>query len=165
MKTAQSAAERRDRWIPGCFILFFVCLAAVEIWFVTLANQSFTGVVTDDAYATGLNYDAVIARREAEKSLGWSTELAFRQGDGLFGRLILRIRDAGGLVLVADDMRATAERMTRFPQILPVDFVRQTDGEYAADFAVPLAGRWFVRIRIERDGQSIQVIEEVEVRP
>jgi hypothetical protein len=34
-----------------------------------------------------------------------------------------------------------------------------------ADLEVPLAGRWFVRARIERGGQSIHAIEEVDIRP
>ena len=160
-----SLAGRKDRWIPACFILFFVWLAGLEIWFVTLANRSFTGVVTDDAYAIGLNYNDVLAKREAERVLGWTTAIAFVRGEGLGGRLTLSIRDSNGKPLVADEIRATAERMSRFPQILAVAFEHQADGEYMADFAVPLAGRWFVRVRIERAGQAIHVLEEVDVRP
>ncbi len=165
MSDNPAVAGRKDRWIPACFILFFVCLAGLEIWFVTLANKSFTGVVTDDAYAIGLNYNDVMARREAERQLGWTASLAFAQGDGLHGALTLRIRDRDGQPLVADNVRATAERMSRSPQIQAVDFKRQSDGEYKAHLVVPLAGRWFVRARIEGNGQAIQVIQEVDVRP
>lgn len=165
MKERPSVTRMKDRWIPGCFILFFVCLVALEVWFVTLANRSFTGVVTDDAYAIGLNYNEVLAQREAERRLGWTTAIAFEQGGDLDGRLTLSVRDADGQALVADEVRATAERMSRFPQIQTVRFERQSDGEYRADLAVPLAGRWFIRARIERGGQAIQVIEEVDVRP
>lgn len=164
--TGNSAtARRKDLWIPGCFILFFVCLAVLEVWFVTLANRSFTGVVTDDAYSIGLNEEELAAQREAARRLSWSTALAFEQGQGLSGRLTLQLSDADGQALVADEVRATAERMTRFPQILTVRFVRQPGGEYLADFSVPLAGRWFVRVRIERDGKALTVIDEVHVRP
>ena len=165
MSDTPATGARRHRWIPACFILFFVCLAGLEIWFVTLANNSFTGVVTDDAYAIGLNYNDVLARREAERQLGWSASFAFAQGQGLDGALTLHIRDADGRPLAADSVRATAERMSRFPQIQAVDFERRAEGEYRADLAVPLAGRWFVRVRIEDDGQAIHVIEEVDVRP
>lgn len=160
-----AAAGRKDLWIPGCFILFFVCLAALEVWFVTLANRSFTGVVTDEAYSIGLNEEERAAQREAARRLGWSTSLTFEQGLDLAGRLTLQVRDADGQALVADEVQATAERMTRFPQIQAVRFVRQPGGAYLADFSVPLAGRWFVRVRIARGGQSLQVIDEVHVRP
>jgi len=165
MSTPASAGDSRDRWIPACFILFFVFLAGLLTWFVVLANQSFTGVVTDNAYAVGLNYDSVLAQRRAEERLGWVTALAFDQGDGLAGRLTFTIRDRDGNPVVADKVRANAELMTRFPQIQPVEYVRRRDGAYEANLSVPLAGRWFIRARVERGGQSIHVIDEVDVRP
>jgi nitrogen fixation protein FixH len=165
MSKGTAVGTRKDLWIPGCFIAFFVCLAALEIWFVTLANRSFTGLVTDEAYTIGVNYNEVLAQREAERQLGWKTSFTFAQGDGLDGRLTLSVRDAEGTALVADELRATAERMSRFPQIQTVTFERQAGGDYVADLEVPLAGRWFVRARIERGGQSIHAIEEVDIRP
>ena len=42
---------------------------------------------------------------------------------------------------------------------------RRADGIYEANLAVPLAGRWFIRARITRNGESIHVIDEVDVRP
>lgn len=165
MTARSSVTVRKDLWIPGCFILFFICLAALEVWFVTLANRSFTGVVTDDAYAVGLNYNEALARREAERRLGWTTAIHFAQGADLGGKLTLSVRDADGQALVADEVRATAERMSRFPQIQTVAFERQATGEYLANLPVPLAGRWFVRVRIDRGGQTIHVIEAVDVRP
>ncbi len=165
MTERTSVAGRRDLWIPGCFILFFIFLFGLLAWFVTLANRSFTGVVTDNAYAIGLNYNEVLARREAEQRLGWKTALSFEQGEKLGGRLTLRVRDADGQLLIADEVRATAERMSRFPQIQTVRYDRQPDGDYVADLSVPLAGRWFIRVRVERGGQAIHVIEEVDVRP
>ena len=165
MSRPRSESPRKDLWIPGCFIAFFVCLAALEIWFVTLANKSFTGVVTDDAYSTGLNYNAMLAQREAERQLGWSASFTFAQGEGLDGQLTLSLRDGEGQHLRASELRATAERMSRFPQIQAVTFSPQAEGEYGARIEVPLAGRWFIRVRIERDGQVMHVIEEVNVRP
>lgn len=161
----RASGDRRDRWIPACFILFFVFLTGLLSWFVVLANQSFTGVVTDNAYAVGLNYNDVLAQRDAEKRLGWATALTFKQGNGLGGDLAFSIRDRDGKPVVADEVRATAELMTRFPQIQAVEYVRRPDGVYEAKLSVPLAGRWFVRARVERDGQSIHVIDEVDVRP
>lgn len=165
MSGRTTVGARRDLWIPGCFIAFFVCLAGLEIWFVSIANSTFTGLVTDEAYTIGVNYNEVLAQREAERRLGWTTTLSFVQGDGLDGRLALRVHDADGTAIVADELRATAERMSRFPQIQTVNFEREMSGEYVADFKVPLAGRWFVRAKIERGGQSIHVIEEVDIRP
>lgn len=155
----------KDLWIPGCFVAFFALLFIVEAAFVAVASQSFTGLVTDNAYTVGLNYNEVLAQREVERKLGWKTELSFEQGEKLEGRLSLRIHDAKGQPVVADKLRATAERMSRFPQIEVVNYQRQSDGSYLAHLSVPLAGRWFIRARIQRDEQVIHIIDEVEVLP
>lgn len=165
MSKEVNTSARKDLWIPYCFIAFFVCLSALEVWFVTLANRSFTGLVTDEAYTIGVNYNEVLAQRAAERQLGWTTTFSFVQGEGLAGRLTLRVRDADGTALVADELRATAERMSRFPQIQTVSFKRQAGGDYVAYLEVPLAGRWFVRGRIKRGEQLVHVIEEVDIRP
>jgi nitrogen fixation protein FixH len=165
MTPTDPAASKKVNWIPGCFIMFFVLLFGLESAFVVLASRSFTGLVTDNAYAVGLNYNEVLAQREAEKRLGWKTALSFEQGEKLDGRLSLRVRDANGQLLVADKVRATAERMSRFPQIQAVNYERQPDGSYLAHLSVPLAGRWFIRARIQRGEQVVHIIDEVDVRP
>ncbi|QIG51968.1 FixH family protein [Nordella sp. HKS 07] len=157
--------KRKDLWIPACFVLFFVGLAGLEAWFVLLANRTFSGLVTDNAYAVGLKYDDVLAQREAERELGWSTNLNFVQQGGLVGRLTLAVTDRDGIPLDTPNVRATAERMTRFPQIQTVNFLRQKAGIYVADLKVPLAGRWFVRLRVEQAGRSVHAIKEVDVLP
>lgn len=158
-------ARRKDLWIPGCIVLFFVGLISLEVWFVSIANRTFSGLVTDNAYGVGLNYNDVLARREAEKRLGWSADLTFRQHSALAGRLTLVVTDAGGTALNHAVVRGTAELMTRFPQIQPIDFVRQPAGDYQAELRVPLAGRWFVRIKVEQNGQAVHAIEEVDILP
>ncbi|NOV20227.1 hypothetical protein E5S70_29925 [Ensifer adhaerens] len=165
MTSTDPAASTKDHWIPGCFIMFFVLLFGLEAAFVALASRSFTGLVTDNAYAVGLNYNEVLAQREAEKKLGWKTDLSFEQSEGLAGQLSFRVLDANGQLLVADKVRATAERMSRFPQILAVNYERQPDGSYFARLSVPLAGRWFIRARIQLGEQVLHIIDEVEVYP
>ncbi|PWK74055.1 FixH family protein [Aminobacter sp. AP02] len=156
---------RKDLWIPAIFIGFFVFLAGVEAWFVTIAHTTFSGVVTDNAYSIGLAYDDVLAQREAERRLGWSSSLQFDRGDGLSGRLTLVARDALGQPLAGLAVHATAERMTRFPQVLPVAFSEISPGRYAAPLAVPLAGRWFIRTKLEKDGAATLSINEVDIDP
>lgn len=165
--TAPSPAPnpRKDLWIPAIFIGFFVCLAGVEAWFVTIAHTTFSGVVTDNAYSIGLAYDDVLARREAEKRLGWSSSLQFDRGDGLSGRLTLVAKDAQGRPLTGLAVHATAERMSRFPQILAVVFSETSPGQYSAPLDVPLAGRWFVRTKLEKDNKATLSINEVDIDP
>lgn len=164
--TGTGKARKRDRWIPAAFILFFVALAGLETWFVTIAHLTFSGIVTDNAYAIGLNDEAEKAARDVERQLGWSSELRFDQERSLAGRLTLAVRAADGSPLPGVTVHATAERMTRFPQILPVVFEESSAaGSYVASFTPPLAGRWFIRTTLSKDGKSIRRISHVTVDP
>lgn len=164
---SEPAVERRDRWIPWAFVGFFCGLAALEGGFVMLARESFSGLVTDHAYATGLAYNDILATRTAENALGWSIKVKLEPGapEAMGGRLRLTLADRAGRPLTGVAVKATAERMSRFPQILSVDFRPDGPGEQVSAFAPPLAGRWFIRVRVERDGQVAHAIQDVEVTP
>lgn len=153
---------RRDRWIPGLFIAFFVGLICVEIWFVTIAHTTFSGLVTDYAETTPLGGEA----ETQDGQLRWRHVLRFDDQGSLRGRLVLATRDANQQPLAGATVEASAERMSRFPQILPLNFVERAPGVFEADLDVPLGGPWFVRLKVsERGGQSAHWIEEVEVAP
>lgn len=161
----QPANARRDLWIPGLFIAFFVCLACLELWFVTIARTTFSGVVTDQAYDIGLNYNQVIAAREAEARLGWTFGFRFEPTGPLAGRVTLTLADKAGAPVAGAALQASSERMTRFPQMVPAFFREAAPGQYVADINVPLAGRWFVRAKATRDGDTSHVIKEIWVAP
>lgn len=162
---AEASPERRDRWIPFAFVGFFLALAGLQAWFVMLAYGTFSGLVTDRPYSTGLAYDAVITAREAETALGWTAALAFAPTGALTGRLTLTVTGADHQPLADMIVRGTVERMTKFPQILPLAFAPTQPGEQTAQFSAPLAGRWFVRVRIEQGTQVLHRIFEVDVLP
>ncbi len=162
---ADAPPERRDRWIPFAFVGFFLALAGLQAWFVILAYGTFSGLVTDRPYSTGLAYDAVIAAREAETAQGWTAALAFTPTGALTGRVTLTVTGSDHTPLTDMVVRGTVERMTKFPQILPLAFAPTKPGEQTAMFAAPLAGRWFVRVRIEQGAQVLHRIFEVDVQP
>lgn len=155
-----------DHWIPRAFIVFFLGLAGLELWFVTLATRTFSGLVTDHAYATGLNDTDMIAQRQIEADLGWTADLGFMQHEGrLQGDLTLSLRSRDGNPLIPDEIRATAEKMSRHPQIQAVDFTILSEGLAKAELRVPLAGRWFVRLRIGRGQEAVHLIREIDITP
>ncbi|MDD3445652.1 MAG: FixH family protein [Zavarzinia sp.] len=154
----------RDGWIPWLFVGFFIGLAALEAGFISIAYRSFTGTVTDEPYAIGLDYNEIIAAHEADERLGWKLESRFSIAGPLAGTLDFTLRDKNGLP-VAAEVTATAERMTRFPTIAPVDVTERAPGNYHADIALPVAGRWFLRLTIRRGDDHIQRIVDFELEP
>tara|TARA_B100001564_G_C20614631_1_gene659269 strand:- start:568 stop:1032 length:465 start_codon:yes stop_codon:yes gene_type:complete len=55
-----------DKWIPWYFVAFFAVLAILDGIFVFLATSTHTGVVTQNAYEKGLNYNKVIEAYDAQ---------------------------------------------------------------------------------------------------
>lgn len=148
---------RRDLWIPAGFVLFFVALAGLQLWFVLLANRTFTGLVTDPRPAAQAH--------GTPAATDWSARLSFAQTGALAGRLALALVGADGAPLAVDRLTATAERTTRFPQLLPIDFTPAGPGRYEAPLRLPLAGDWAIRLQVTRAGRTSERIETVEVAP
>ncbi|WGD28839.1 FixH family protein [Ancylobacter sp. WKF20] len=149
--------SRRDLWIPAGFVLFFVALAGLQLWFVLLANRTFTGLVTDPRPA-GLAHGTAPAT-------DWSARLTFTPTGPLAGTLEVTLADRGGRPLVAEQLFATAERTTRFPQLVPILLHPRGAGRFAADLQLPLAGPWAVRLTLTQQGATTERVETVEVMP
>jgi nitrogen fixation protein FixH len=152
-------------WIPALFVAFFIGLAGLEAWFVTIARTTFSGLVTDHAYDVGLAYNAVIATKESEARVGWSSSFRFDQSGPLGGRVNLSLVTSDGKPVAGASIHATAELMSRFPQILPVIFSETEGGNYTANVRVPLVGRWFIRVKATRNEQTIHRIDEIGIAP
>jgi nitrogen fixation protein FixH len=158
MTAPDAPAGPRDRWIPAAFILFFVGLAAIEAWFIVLAESSFSGLVTErPALAT----DAALAAT----GTGLRANVRFEQTDWLAGRLTISIADGHGARVPAEGLRITAERLTRFPQRLPVRVVESSAGLFTAEIRLPLAGPWTIRSAVSMNGETIEQFDSIEVTP
>ncbi|WP_018388274.1 FixH family protein [Ancylobacter sp. FA202] len=148
---------RRDLWIPAGFVLFFIALAGLQLWFVLLANRSFSGLVTDPKPASGVH--------AAVHAPDWSARLTFAPDTPLAGTLSVELKGADGAPLTPDRLIATAERATRFPQLLPIAFQVVGPGRFEAPLRLPLAGDWAVRLTLTRAGATSERIETLEVAP
>jgi nitrogen fixation protein FixH len=149
--------NRRDLWIPAGFVLFFVALAGLQLWFVLLANRSFTGLVTDPRPA-GLAHGTAPAT-------DWAARLTFTPTGTLAGTLEVTLTDSGGRPLAPERLIATAERTTRFPQLVPVMLHPLGAGRFEAALRLPLAGPWAVRLTLTQQGRTTERVETVEVLP
>ncbi len=145
--------ERQDLWIPGLFVAFFVGLAALQGWFIYVAQSSFSGLVTDQQM------------QKDDEGEDWQARFSFSQTASLEGTIELSIRDQHGSPLDSDTLRATIERGTRFPQSIPVAFVRTHAGNYRAELRLPLAGPWTLRAHITDGQRTVERIATIEVLP
>lgn len=163
MTEGQDRETRRNLWIPAAFVLFFIALAGLQAWFVMLAQSTFTGVVTDQPYGLRRAHEGDTNARNA--ALGWKVNLIYEPKGPLTITLHLDLKDTAGQPLIMELVRATAERATKFPQVVPVVFRAVAPGHYRAELNLPLAGKWTVRTVLMAGGDEIERIDAIEVDP
>jgi nitrogen fixation protein FixH len=70
VQTLQQANKKEGRKALFYLLSFFVIFASVDAFFVYKAISTHTGVVAENAYEIGLNYNDVIAEAKKQKLNG-----------------------------------------------------------------------------------------------
>lgn len=135
-------ALAEDRWIPWTIVGAFVALTGVLAWFIYLAVSTYPGLVTDDPYHRGLNYQQALEAQAAQARQGWSLALSYDGAAGEPHPLVVTLKDRDGLPVTGATVAVLAERPARHAQIIPFALAEIGDGRYAADVRLPLGGRW-----------------------
>ena len=150
--------KKSDKLIPWYFVAFFVVLAILDGIFVYLANSSHTGVVTDEAYQRGLEYNKTIAAAEAQEALGWTSETVLEND-----QLVSTLRDANGNALVGARVRAQFFRPTQDGHDFIISLTEVLDGRYVSSSLAAKPGQWDVRIFVEWKQQQYQKAQRIVV--
>lgn len=156
---------RNDRWIPASFVLFFIGLAGLEGVLITLSVNSFTGLSETDPYRRGLDYNQTIAARERDHALGWRVSVGFEPEGALRGLVKVAARDAAGSELKGARISGTAEHPVGGREPVKIAFGALESGSAEGLLAVDAPGRWFLRVRIEDNGDSVERKREIFIEP
>ncbi len=68
----QNNNEKKSKFIPYLFFIFFAIIITVDSIYIYIANKTWRGVYTENAYQKGLNYNQTLFDQEKQKNLGWS---------------------------------------------------------------------------------------------
>lgn len=151
-------------WIPWAFVGLFLVVFAVNGIMVFFAFSSWTGLATEDAYEKGLAYNEQIAAAEAQQSLGWQAELSFAPTGAREGRITLKLLGKQGAPLQGAAVSAIWQRPTHEGQDVELALSDHGNGRYRGDVALPLAGQWDLRLRIEHDRGTYRLDRRIMVR-
>lgn len=155
--TFSTGPRPSDKWIPWYIGLFFVVQFAGFGWFYHLASTSYTGLVTEQAYEKGLQYNQTITKAEEQAQLGWTATIV-KGEDGI--RLSLRDQDKKPLSGATVFLWLVRPVHSGVDQKLQM---KQSEaGVYYAPVAVPEKGLWEARIEASKGNKHYQAAQRME---
>lgn len=142
--TADPAADpqRDGRFIPWLIVAFFVVITMVLSGFTYIAVTTYRGVVTEQAYEKGVNYNAIIARAEVQD------ELHLNSRTRLTGTTVeFSLTDKAGAPVTGAQVSLLMFRPTQEGMDRRYAMAEAGGGLYRADVAdLPARGIWEARV-------------------
>lgn len=132
----------KGRHVLIIFLAFFGVIFLVNGIFLYSAISTYTGVVANEPYRKGLDYNARIAADERQKQLGWAAKATLDPASGL--TLTLRKADGApvsGLFVTGVLGRPSTNEFDR-----KVVLTEQAPGRYVAPTDALSPGAWLVNL-------------------
>jgi nitrogen fixation protein FixH len=125
------------------FFAFFAVVLAVNIFYIYISKKTWRGVITDDPYHKGLNYNDTLKEVAKQKVLGWIVKVDFRSGATKQGIMMLTVQDKNMRYINDAKIYVTFKRPAQegLDFVLPVPF---EDGVYKAKIDLSNASRFFL---------------------
>lgn len=152
--------QGRGHWIPWLFVGGFAIIIAVNAVLIVQAVRTFSGLVVEQPYKKGIEYNAAAAQLDEQRRLGWTVSAALTPQDG--GAVVeLRWADRDGAPLdglsVAGEFRRPVENLPA----VPVAFTAIGGGRYRSFVALPKAGAWDLHASASRSGARFLLAERL----
>ena len=122
-------------------------------------------MANDASQPISLGPEALRAAEERERALGWTVETAFAATGQRSGVLTVKLADSAGRAMTDAVIVACAERRTKVAQLLPIAFDQGVGATYSADVALPVGGRWDLRLKIAWRGETLHHQFLLDLRP
>lgn len=137
---------KSGKYIPYYIVAFFIGLAIVDSIFVYIAFSTHNGLVTDNGYKKGLEYNKIIERWEAQQELGWNSDVGFISYGNNAGQLVFSVHDNNGDIIKNMEVSANIIRPVTSGNDFSIALPEESDGVYNNDILFPLPGLWKVDI-------------------
>ena len=150
-------------WIlAGFFGIIFTANGVL----VYLANTSWTGLTTEEAYEKGRTYNKELARNDVQRALGWTATLQAVQQTSTGPhrvRLNLAVTDKAGQPLTGASVQVLLVRPTHEGYDREISLTEGRTGTYVAHVDLPLPGQWEVRALVSSSGRDFRLVERISV--
>jgi len=135
-------------------VAMFGVVIAVNVTFVVLALDTFTGVSTANPYKEGLAYNDVIDARSAQRDLGWQGSVTAARLSDSEDAITLALTDKAGAPVSGLALSGTLRRPTHEGADQPLDWKEEAPGSYRTVVALPERGNWDLVVRTAQDSSQ-----------
>lgn len=151
--------KQKNNSFPHYFIVFFVILIILDSVFVYLATSTHRGVVTENAYNQGLNYNKIIEASKKQNDLNWKSEIIY-QDDFLNFYLENEKKDS----FDGASVTAFLVRPTQTGYDFSIKLEKQRNGKFQKLIKFPLKGQWDVKILVIWNKHKYQTIKRILIK-
>jgi len=164
---SQSSTQgKRNPWVIGWFAIVVLFLG-VNALFIVLAVVSNPGLVVEDYYEQGRQYENnAIKRLAMHNNLQWESKLEIPEIITLntADRFRLSAVDARGLPIRDADIKIIAYR----PSNAGADFTTAlhaiAPGLYEASLSFPLPGVWDLNVKVQHGEDRLELVQRLSVQ-
>ncbi len=156
----------RNPWVLG-WLGLLATFVLMNFVFIGIAFYSGPGLVTEDYYEQGRNYeDNVVKMIEARNNLRWETNLQVPREIFVDKTEVIRFNvvDSRGLPVEQADVQITAYR----PSDASADFIVKLDsigpGIYQAYIGFPLKGIWDLKLKVSEGENVLEMEHRISVQ-
>jgi nitrogen fixation protein FixH len=145
------------------FFIFFAVILAVNIFYIYISKKTWRGIVTDDSYHNGLNYNDTLKEVAKQKVLGWTVKVNFRPSVSKKGILTITLQDKDLRYINDAKIYITFKRPAQEGSdfVLPVPF---EDGIYNTKVEFPMEGQWDGQLAIVKDQDTYQDVKRFVIQ-
>jgi len=159
----RSNSPWRSPWVLG-WIGLVATVLVVNVTFVYLAFATNPGLVNDDYYERGRQYEKTLVSRLA-KDPGWTLHADvpddLRAGEA--ATILITLVDKTGQPVIADQVRFYAYRPSDKAQDFSAPMVATGLGQYSVRVLFPLFGVWDGLIAVRQGDDEVTIGERIRV--
>lgn len=149
--------------IPYIFFAFFVVVIAVNIAFIYISKKTWRGVVTQDSYQKGVDYNQTLNQVKQQRDLGWKMVPKYTRTGPNRGILSVIVTDSNGAFVDKAEVYVIFKRPTQegFDTSFPLQNI---GGAYSNKVSLPLSGQWDVEIVVTRGEDVFQEVKRYVIQ-
>ena len=148
-KTNKISSDKK--WIFG-ILLAFSLVVIVDIFYIIAANKTWRGLVIENSYQVGINYNQVLEQKKWQESLQIKIKSRYRREDNSFTLQILdsNQKPVTGAKITAIFRRILNQKLdfTKELKALTEFSASKSSGTYGTAISFPAYGKWWAEYQI-----------------